>query len=100
MVHSSLSDLQIDTRQDEFPTTYRGNQDEFPTTYRVYSLPRYPPEWSQPARPPSADKEVFGLRKTTFWLSILAATLLVLGVVGTSVAGSIAASRKSSSDNV
>lgn len=101
MFHSSLSDLQRDDRQDEFPTLYRGNQDELPTTWRVYTpRPQSPSISHLPTRPTSTDQRLFGLRKTTIWLSILAAALLVLGVVGSSVAGSIAMSRKASSDQI
>ena len=100
MVLSYFSALQRDTRQDEFPTTYRGVQDEFPTTNFVYPLPQHPSTPPLPTSPSGTKNGIFGLRKTTFWLSLLAASMLALGIVGSSVAGSIAASRKTSSDEV
>lgn len=100
MVFILPSDLQIDTRQDEFPTTYRGNQDEFPTTHYVHPVhSRYSDRSFSPPRQTKAEKLICGLRKTTFWLSILAAAMLALGIVGSSVAGSIAARKKSSPEN-
>ncbi|MCJ1425465.1 hypothetical protein MMC29_003364 [Sticta canariensis] len=100
MVLSYFSALQRDTRQDEFPTTYRGIQDEFPTTHFVYPLPQHPSTPPLPTSPSSANKWIFGLRKTTFLLSLLALSMLALGIVGSGVAGSIAANRKTSSDKV
>lgn len=100
MVLSYFSALQRDTRQDEFPTTYRGIQDEFPTTNFVYPLPQHPSTPPLPTSPSSANKWIFGLQKTTFLLSLLAVSMLTLGIVGSSVAGSIAASRKTNSDKV
>lgn len=100
MLHPSVSELQRDDRQDEFPTTYRGNQDEFPTTYHVHPVTQYRYISALPTNPSSTKNLIFGLRKITFWLSLLAATILVLGVVGSSVAGSVAMDRKHSLDNM
>lgn len=109
MAHTP-SGLEIDTRQDEFPSAYVTNlqdryptphrQDEYPTAYNVN--PPYP---AQEARPRGEDwdgrsvekpagqlkaeeSRICGIRRLTFWLGLALGALIVVAAVGGGVLGS------------
>ncbi len=47
---------------------------------------------------PEAKRQIFGFRKSTFWLVTALIAVLAMGVIGISVAGYIAARRKTDAD--
>lgn len=77
--------LEVDRRDDQYPTAYR---DYLPENDEKT------PSWSQP----TPDKvRICGFRRSTFWLSVAIVAILVLAATGAGVAGSLAANRKSDS---
>lgn len=111
MAHTS-SGLEIDTRQDEFPSAYTTNlhaqyltthrQDEYPTAYNVNPL--YPAvaeearpradDWDGRSLEKSAGKlkieeeTICGVRRLTFWLGLAVVVLVIVAIVGGGVLGS------------
>ena len=85
------SDLEVDKRQDDLPTAahYLADQPELFITPRSGNDKEVFPSSSNVLH----DSMIFGLRKTTFWLSLALAVVTVLAAVGVGVAGSLAAKR-------
>lgn len=79
-------DLEVDRRDDQFPTVYRENIPKgFPADEKPLPL----------GEPAPLETRIFGFRKSTFWLSGALVVILVLAAIGAGVAGSFAVSRKS-----
>ena len=73
-------------------------QDEAPTALNVQqNAGTNAEEFSSREKGPAQKQRIFGLPPRTFWILIALAVLLLLGVVGAAVGGSLAVSRKHNS---
>ena len=100
--NSARSDLQVDDRQDEFPTVQESLDDEFPTVYQHQLQPQQNSgspsvqisDHSSSSKSNLGDR-ICGLRRSTFWLGLALAVVLVISIVGISITVGLAAKRKS-----